>query len=300
MNNHEIQSSDLLDEAAAGGALSRFSSVSRRTLVLCGILVAGGGCEAFMQKPRCPVFDTCSGDIPYGVWQLKQGGSSCTEDLFLPLADLRLIGADVTAARVPPPEPALADWCVNLVANGGKDIQARAPFFYTDSAEIGSATIRFKDNNTFAAGMAMTGNFHFDFPAYCMRAFAAMDGRPANPEDEPDGPGVDVCKQLEVPLRKSGSGEGAYPNTTCEQSPHDPGGCTCRFDMQSVSGTEGPFYQSGAGTITALTPTNFPMKVNYCRKGDRLQLSGADGQYLFNRRGLKTLDLQLDPNALNE
>jgi hypothetical protein len=288
-----------IDGSNPGGGMSRFGGFSRRTLALCGLLSAATGCEAFMQKPLCPALDTCGGDFPYGDWKLKPGGSSCTEDLHVPLSDLRLIGADVTAARVPPPEPALADWCVNLVANGGKNIQARAAAFYTDSPHIGSASIRFKDDGTYAAGMAMTGNFQFDFPAFCMRAFAAMDGRPADPEDNPDGPGVDVCKQLEVPLRKSGAGEGTYPNTTCEKNEADPGGCICKFDMTSVSGVEGPFYQTGSSTITALSPTNFPVKVNYCRKGNRLQLTGADGQYLFNRRGLRTLDLELDTEATN-
>ena len=36
---------------------------------------------------------------------------------------------------------------------------------------------------------------------------------------------------------------------------------------------------------------NFPAKATYCNKGNSLQLTGSDGEYLFGLFGLRTLDL---------
>jgi hypothetical protein len=44
-------------------------------------------------------------------------------------------------------------------------------------------------------------------------------------------------------------------------------------------------------TLLQLPFTNFPQRVTFCNQGDRLQLTGADGDYLFGQRGLRTLDL---------
>jgi hypothetical protein len=43
--------------------------------------------------------------------------------------------------------------------------------------------------------------------------------------------------------------------------------------------------------MTHLPGTQFPQDVTFCNEGSRLQLTGADGAYLFDRVGLRTLDL---------
>lgn len=278
-------------QPAASKARGNIFRTGRAGLML-GTLVAGlSGCNQFMQQPHCPTLEACGGDIPYGEWVLGEGHMACIEDLYLPATDTRLVAADQPPARVPLPEPALFDWCTLLVANGGKSIQAAAPRFYYESGQIGDATVRFEQDGRYTAGIARVGTFALDFPAYCMRAFGAMDDRPLDPENDPDGERGNVCKQLQVPLRKAGTGEGAYPNTTCEPNPADPNGCLCRFDVQEVGGSAGPFSRLNNNTLLHIPITTFPQKVNYCFQGDRLQLTGADGQYLFDQRGLRTLDL---------
>jgi hypothetical protein len=37
---------------------------------------------------------------------------------------------------------------------------------------------------------------------------------------------------------------------------------------------------------------NFPAKVTFCNKGSSMQLTGSDGAYLFNNRGLRTMDMK--------
>lgn len=273
------------------------SSLSLAALGLLSALTAG--CT---QKPNCPELGACGGPVPAGSWSLAPGHPSCSEDLYVPPTDPRLLGGEVASARSPVIEPAFFDWCSLLVTNNGASIQAKAPRFYYESGPIGWANINYKPESattgSYTLGVSRTGTFAMDFPELCMRQFGAMDGKPAvdangNQVSGPTG----VCKQLEVPLRASGIGEGSYPNTTCDVNPADPHGCLCYFDVTETGGSSGSYRLVDNHTIMHLPGTNFPQNVTFCNKGDSLQLTGADGEYLFGQKGLRTMDLApaMDP-----
>jgi hypothetical protein len=254
---------------------------------LCGALaLLATGC---MQKPKCEELGNCGGVTPLGSWVLSPGHPSCSEQIYVAQTDTRLARADLPPARTPPPEPALYDWCDLLVTSGGNDIQAKAGGFVYSDGQVGSATVRFNADGTFSAGITKTGTYTLDFPALCMREFGAKDklSDPTNP----NSPVINVCKQLEVPLRASGLGEGAYPNTTCDRNPNDPNGCLCYFDVTSTGGPAGYYQMLDKNTILFLPGTNFPQKATYCNKGDTLELTGTDGEYLFDVGGLRTFNL---------
>lgn len=268
---------------------------SRKSLAALSLLTAlAAGCA---QKPLCPELGECGGAVPAGSWQLAPGFPSCTEDLYVPPTDPRLLGGEVASARSPVIEPAFFDWCNLLVTNAGASIQARPPRFFYESGPIGWANISYTpdaDPRTghYTLGVSRTGTFSLDFPELCMRQFGAMDGKPAVDANgnEVTGP-TDVCKQLEVPLRASGIGEGSYPNTTCDRNPNDPGGCLCYFDVTETGGGSGSYRMLDSRTIMHLPGSNFPQKVTFCNKGDSLELTGADGEYLFGQKGLRTMRL---------
>jgi hypothetical protein len=266
-----------------------------RALALCGLFAAlATGCK---QDPLCPALDSCGGAVPIGDWVLSPGHGSCSEDLYVPATDTRLVMGDLPAARTPPPEPALFDWCLLLVTGPGDSIQVKPPRFYYESGPVGAASVRYDDKKHFAAGITRTGTYTLDFPGYCMRAFGAMD-KPADPVNDPNGPMVNVCKQLEVPLAASGAGEGSYRNTTCDPNPADPAGCLCTFLVAETGGPSGAYSQLNGNTLLQLPGTNFPQKVTFCNKGDSLQLTGTDGEYLFDIRGLRTMDLVRAPTPM--
>ena len=79
---------------------------------------------------------------------------------------------------VPPPEPAVADWCDQLVASGGTNISLVDPYAYFESIQVGQASVKFNTNGTYTAGMTKTGTFWLDLPGACVRAFGARDGLP--------------------------------------------------------------------------------------------------------------------------
>jgi hypothetical protein len=45
-------------------------------------------------------------------------------------------------------------------------------------------------------------------------------------------------------------------------------------------------------TLLFIPQTSFPGKVTFCNQGTSLELTGADGDYLFGQRGLRTFKLQ--------
>ena len=252
---------------------------------LFGLLASG--CA---QKPLCSELGNCGGN-PVGYWVLAPGYPSCMEDLYLPQTDKRLVAATMPAAGHPPPEPAVYDWCDLLIASGGPNVQLRPPAFFYESGQIGSAEVRINQDGTYTTGITRTGTFQLDFPAACVRMFGASDGKPITPAD-PASPVGNVCKQLEPPISASGLGEGSYRNTRCEPNAADPGGCVCQFDVTETGGPGGFWKPFDANTLLFIPQTNFPAKVTYCVKGDSLELTGADGDYLFGQRGLRTFKLQ--------
>jgi hypothetical protein len=246
---------------------------------VCGLLsVLASACK---QDPACSELGTCGGDL-LGLWALDIYHSSCSEDLYDPPADQRLVKGDVQAARSPSIEPAFSDWCSLLITQAVDPIQKVPPRYFIESGKIGVAQVEYKADGTYSTGFARTGTSYFDFPSMCVRQFGAVDK-----------PGATVCQQLQVHVRESGLGEGSYRNTECAPSAEDPGGCVCKYDVAEVGGGGGGQYRYlSSNEIMHLPNTpNFPEKATFCRNGDSLELTGSEGEYLFNIVGLRTLSL---------
>lgn len=245
------------------------------TFVILSAAVAAGCKQAVL----CPPLDSCGGTIPVGDWVLAPNHPSCSEDLYTPAQDPRLVAAELPAARQPIPEPALYDWCSLLVTGPGTDVVVRAPRYYYESGEVGNATLHY-DGASYTLATVRTGHFYLDFPAFCIRAFGATDEN-----------GVGVCKRMEPKLNDNAAMANFYRNITCDPNPNDPNGCVCQFDVFETESSKGAVLQTSADTLVHVPGNNFPQKVNFCLQGDRLQLTGADGSYLFDRLGLRTMDL---------
>lgn len=279
--------------------MSTKATTSFPSLLTLGALCVGLSATGCMQKPLCEELSDCGGPDPLGTWQLAPGHPSCSEDLYLPATDPRLLGAEATTARNAPIEPALYDWCYLLVTSGAEKIQRKPPRFYAESAPIGFTSLTYGRNamtgeNEYTLGITRVGTFYFDFPAVCMRNYGAMDGRPVR-----DAAGMivdptpsNVCKQLQNPLASAGLNEGSYPNTICEPNKEDPEGCLCQFDVSETFGSSGTYSIQGNTIRHEPTSTStFPSTVTYCNKGGSLDLTGEEGSYLFNVKGLRTMNL---------
>ena len=267
-------------------------------VALCGLALALT--SACQQKPLCPELGSCGGPDPIGNWDLAPGYPSCMEDLYLPPTDKRLVKATVPAKGESLPEPAIYDWC-DLLVNGGRPNPMQAgyynqPGFFYESGQVGQANLRMMGDGQsgfgdFSLGLARTGIFVLEFPAKCVHQYGAMDGVAVSPTDPSLGTG-DVCKQLEGPVRDSGIGEGSYSNTLCYDNPNEAGGCLCQFDVSETGGPFGPWRKINSNTIEFTLQTNFPSRATFCNKGGTLELTGANGDYLFGVKGLRTFRMK--------
>jgi hypothetical protein len=255
---------------------------------LLALLALATGCA---QKPACPELGSCGGPEPLGAWVLAPGYPSCTEDLYIPLTDLRLAQNDKTPAMVAPPEPAVYDWCDQLVASGSTMLNINDAIAYTESVQIGQASVKFNPDGTYTAGMTRTGVFVIDLPASCVRGFGAQDGRPINPQDPMSATGG-VCQQLGYQLNTDYTNSGAIFNTVCVANPKELDGCLCRFDVSSTGGPVGFWKRVNSNTLRLTNQSNFPSNITYCNRGSQLELTGANGDYLFGVKGLRTFKLK--------
>jgi hypothetical protein len=265
--------------------------LSTRVLApLCTALALfASGCQ---QPTKCAELGDCGGAVPVGDWALGPGHVSCSEDLYEQPVDKRLEGLGVPAQRLPAPEQAFTDWCSGLITSTEK-VQKTQPSFFTESAPYGAAVMHYEPDGTYALGLVRTGTFYFEFSEACMRGFGATEPKPAPNVDgtnNPTGTPVGICKQLEVPLRAAGDGEGAYRNVTCDVNPNEPKGCLCYFDASEVSGQAGTYHVVGNEILHIPNPPGFAVTATFCNSGTSLQLTGANGAYLFGRPGLRTLD----------
>jgi hypothetical protein len=252
---------------------------------LCGLFAAlAAGCT---QTPQCNELGSCGGVVPVGEWALGAGHPSCSEDLYQAPPDTRLELGNLPPARVPLPEESLFDWCDLLVTNGGAEIAPQnKPRFSFESGPIGAAWIRYDalgadGRGTYAAGLTRTGTFVLDFPTLCMREFGAHG---------------DVCAQLQTQIVSTS----AHKNMLCVPNPSDPAGCLCQFDISVQSGGSGIYQPRDSKTLIHLLTQEFPGKTQaadfpqdatFCNKGSTLELTGANGQYLFDEPGLRTMAL---------
>ena len=297
--------------AMTSGARASFAGqgVGARRVALCGLFgVLAAGCDKLMQQPSCPELSSCGGPVPVGNWVLAPGHGSCSEDIYVAPTDQRLPGGVVPAARTPPPEPALYDWCDQLVTqayNGQSGILVTAANFYTPDIQVGIASVRYNQDGTYSAGLGRTGTFQMTFPGLCMREFGATDNNPVvDPKTNMTvGGPVSICTQLQAPLAASWTGGGSIPDVNCavDPDPNDPGGCACSFTVNQVGGGGGLYLTQATSSsldsnaILNLPGKDFPQNVTYCNTGTELQLTGGDGQYLFGTLGLRTLDLVPSP-----
>jgi hypothetical protein len=131
-----------------------------------------------------------------------------------------------------------------------------------------------------------------------------MDGM-VDPEP-PMNAYANVCKQLEQALTAYFLA-GVQVSVRCEQNdaagrvallsegtrlevPADPLGCLCSSTFVDTFGPEGTFRKLGAHTLIDLPDvmgSEAPQRTTYCQRGDDLQPTGADGDYLFHVEGLK-------------
>ena len=182
-------------------------------------------------------------------------------------------------------------------------IVGRFPNFSFETFPIYQATVHYDERGNYALSTTRGGTVLVDFPTYCMRAFGAID-TPLDPNALPAATGT-VCQKLQSALffitppqflniacitNDDASRQPLLNKGVRIDYPVDPGGCLCQFDVQDRQDTRGTVLPAG-GDMLHLSSSDFPTQVSYCQESNVLELTGANDSYLFDRVGLRTLDL---------
>ena len=110
-------------------------------------------------------------------------------------------------------------------------------------------------------------------------------------------PAITVCQKVTVSLGTLITA--TDHNIACAPKAEDPEGCVCTFELSDTQESYGTLKPLDGGPMVHLFSDNFPQSVSYCLNGDSLQLQSADGEYLFDRLGLRTMDLVKSPTPID-
>jgi len=140
---------------------------------------------------------------------------------------------------------------------------------------VQSATVEFADNGIYRAHFLNYQALQMQFSAACRYAQGINQS----------------CPSLGRAIRATTAAESNVTNMRC--SDDGEGGCLCDYELKLFSSLPGS-WEAKDGTISFYDQSEAPFPpapVDYCVKGDSLELTGQNGQQLFNRPALRTLVL---------
>jgi hypothetical protein len=240
--------------------------------VTAGIVM--NGCA---KGPVCPELGNCGGS-PLGVWAQKPTAESagyCQEAIHKPPLEQYLQGQPTPTARVRLPESTNVDWCYNLVFTTEQMNPIKANYLYWENLVYGNGLFNYRPDGTYQINLGRRGNM----VAYYSRTCLSKYGHDAD------------CAKFQETLAAANVGAGEYFDFKCDEN-KERGGCNCVF-LVSEDDSQGGVYKADTATVT-----HFPTSQNVhfseaslCVRGDTMELSGKDNSYLWDRPGLRTMEL---------
>lgn len=251
---------------------------SIRTLIagLAGALTLAG-CS---QGPVCKELASCGGD-PLGVWAQAPGPAGaanyCQESLHMPpLQDYRQ-GQPTPVARMRVPENMNLDWCYNLVlAPSDMDTVKKHLYWWEDLPYTGGL-VTYNDNGNYNIDFSREGRVQRYYSESCLTQY---------------GHGSD-CTNFQEALEKANEGAREYHDFKCSQDAAK-GGCNCSFFIGEANAQSGVYKKNGSVlTHYSTAPTARYTQASFCISpdGKKMQLSGINNSFLWERHGLRTIEL---------
>ena len=240
------------------------------------LFVSTFGCS---QGPVCRELAACGGD-PVEKWAgLPRGeetpGTYCQEAMHTPPIESHLRDQLLPVARQRPPEKTTADWCSELTVTGDMKEPVKKHNYWWEDLPYIPAFLEYMPDGTYRANMTRKGFVDRWFSQVCMRKYGYAGD----------------CKQFQGDLERSNQGAGEYNTFNCSENPKR-GGCDCNFEIFEVNTLAGSYSRDG-NTIThfPIAPNAHFSQASYCVNGDKLQISGMNNSFLWDRPGLRTLEM---------
>jgi hypothetical protein len=240
-------------------------------IALLGVLA--GGCTT---EQRCEPLQRCGGDLLPGgeknEW-VAAGVDSCTDEIQLPIVPVSLSQQPAPGAGKKGVGQATADWCSSLAQKADGSLHF-VPFF--PIIPLKNAHLTFEPGGTYDAHFITEAPQQMAFSAACRAA-----------------QGINfTCAELGRHIKAAIASESNVYNTRCYDD--GDGGCTCDYLLSLFTSLPGTYGASNDGVVTFYDQSHAPAPpspVDYCVKGDKLELTGHEGQQLFNKPGLRTLTM---------
>jgi hypothetical protein len=243
---------------------------------LVALVVALVGCS---QGPVCRELASCGGD-PMDKWAgLPRGeetpGTYCQELMHTPPQEAHLRDQLLPVARQRLPEKNTADWCSELTVTGDMKEPLKKNNYWWEDLPYIAGFLEYMPDGTYRANMTRKAFVDRWFSQVCLRKY---------------GYGGD-CKQFQADLEKANQGAGEYNTFNCNENAKR-GGCDCNFEIFEVNTLLGSYSRVG-DTITHFpaSPTAHFSQASFCVNGDKLQISGKNNSFLWDRPGLRTIEM---------
>src|SRR5688572_445017 len=257
-----------------GGRRTVSFAIALWTTALASALVVGGCAKGEV----CQELSSCGGS-PVGQWAQRpaaeSGGKYCQEALHQPPLSEYLQGQPTPVARMRVPESTNLDWCYSLVLTREEMAPIKRALYYWENLVYLNGLLTYEDNGTYRLDFGRLGKMNAYYSRTCMRQYG-------NDFD---------CTKFQETLEDANRGGGEYFNFQCSENTAK-GGCNCVFSI-SEADAQGGVYKAEGNTIT-----HFPTSQNVhfseaalCVRGDRMELSGRDNSYLWDRPGLRTIEM---------
>jgi hypothetical protein len=261
--------------------LTAYWQMERRSMTMVrhpilALLLTSIGCS---QGPLCPELQSCGGN-PLDKWaQMPQGqetpGTYCQEILHKPPEEAHLRGQLFPVARQPIPEKATADWCSELIVTGDLEEPVKRNNYWWEDLPYVSGYVEYKKDGSYTASLTRKAFVDRWLSQTCLRKYGFAGG----------------CKDFEAALEKANQGAGEYNTFTCVENAAR-GGCNCNFEIFEVNALAGLYSISGSAiTHFPSTPFAHYSQATMCVQGDTLRLSGMNNSFLFDKPGLRTIEM---------
>jgi len=249
----------------------------RAVLTLSCFVLLGAALSACNAAQRCEPLGRCGGDlVPPGQtvssW-VATGENSCTDEIQAPVVPVTLSQQPAAGAGKKAVSNATFDWCSSLAVKPDGSLHF-VPYYTSFVLPMKQAELQFRSDGTYFGHFITEQPQQIAFSAACRAA-----------------QGINFsCPELGRHINDAIRSEANVKNMRCYDDGDD--GCTCDFLLSLFTGVQGAYGNSGDGVIgfyDSQSSHSPPSPADYCAKPDSFELTGHEGQALFNKLGLRTV-----------
>lgn len=256
----------------------------KKSVLAAGLVgaLAATGCSG---GQVCQELSSCGGsrEALLGTWAQPKNshtdGMYCQENMHIPpLQDYRL-GQPTPVARMRVPENNNLDWCYNLVIVPTDMDPIKKHFYWWENLPYVGGLVTYKDDGTYSIDFSREGKVYRHYSRTCLTQY---------------GHGFDKgfdCAEFQELLTHANAGAREYHTFKCAENAEQ-GGCDCNFFIGEANAQAGVYKLEG--NILTHFPTSQQARftqASFCIEKDKVQMSGINNSFLWERQGLRSLQM---------